>query len=134
MNDVVVYLNCIEINKELFLTHIKKSPELLKYIKQDDDICMAAIELNTDVLQYIKIQTRDMCLKAVNKNGLALQHVKEQPCIVCKDKTNYIDYCLESRVCSKECYKELTERIIIGRRDAKYNTTMNKIKNILGVE
>lgn len=71
----------------------------------------------------------------VNVEGYTVVKVEtEQPCIVCKDKTNYIDYCLESRVCSKECYKELTERIIIGRRDAKYNTTMNKIKNILGVE
>lgn len=58
----------------------------------------------------------------------------EQPCMICKDKTNYIDYCLEVRVCSKECYEKLTQRIIIGRREGKHNATMNKIKNILGVK
>ena len=32
-------------------------------------------------------------------------------CLICKDKTNYIDYCCEVPVCSTECYDELTNQI-----------------------
>ena len=35
----------------------------------------------------------------------------EKSCIVCKENTKYIDYCLETRICSEECYVEITKLI-----------------------
>lgn len=35
-----------------------------------------------------------------------------EPCIECGQLTQYIDYCFELRVCSKECDDKVTEDIM----------------------
>lgn len=34
---------------------------------------------------------------------------KSEPCAVCGEPTKFIDYCFETRLCSEECQKELTD-------------------------
>lgn len=50
-----------------------------------------------------------------NENNIGKYTVKKdelkKPCMICKDNTQYIDYCCEVRICSEECYKKLTEYI-----------------------
>lgn len=33
------------------------------------------------------------------------------PCVICGDPTNFIDYCFESRLCSEECQRKLTDLV-----------------------
>lgn len=40
-----------------------------------------------------------------------IQVDNEKECWICKEPTQYIDYCAEARVCSQECMHELNKRI-----------------------
>lgn len=35
-----------------------------------------------------------------------------RPCVKCGELTEYIDYCYEARICSKECEDKLTKDIM----------------------
>lgn len=49
----------------------------------------------------------------LNINGYTVMKVDDsKPCIECGELTEYIDYCYECRVCSKECDDKITEDII----------------------
>lgn len=36
-----------------------------------------------------------------------------KPCMICKEDTNFLDYCCEARICSIDCYEKLTELISV---------------------
>jgi len=54
-----------------------------KIIKQNNEICLAAVNSDGMALQFVKIQTEPICLAAVKQNGLALQFVKKQNFQIC---------------------------------------------------
>lgn len=69
---------------ELCLAAVQKNGFVLEFVKeQTPEICLAAVKRNGLALQFVKEQTPEICLAAVQKNGEALQFVKEQTSEIC---------------------------------------------------
>ncbi len=74
---------------------------------------------NSNVFQYVKIQTNELCLIAVSKNGYLLQFVKNQTDEIClasvkqygeslffvENQTDMFRCGNTIRLCIKVCYK-----------------------------
>ena len=48
-------------------------------------------------------------IKDLDKHNLIICDDKK-PCNICKESTEYIEYCYEVRCCSEECLKELDNK------------------------
>ena len=71
------------------LAAINHDPRLFEYVKeQTEEICLAAVKQNGLMLKFVKNQTEEICLAAVRQNGFAIQYVKnptvELTCIASK--------------------------------------------------
>lgn len=51
--------------------------------QQYEDICLAAVKLNNEVLECIDRQTSAVCLAAVQSNGMLLRFIKKQTPEIC---------------------------------------------------
>ena len=77
----VDYLN---VNSEFCMAIVQEDGSILQYVKkQTPEICMAAVQQDGYILQHVKKQTPEICMAAVQQNGLVLQFVKEQTSEIC---------------------------------------------------
>ena len=70
-----------EVSNDTLLEIVKKNGLLLKFVKEEDqteEICLAAINENTDALRYVFHQTRDICIKSIETNPYSIKHIINQ--------------------------------------------------------
>ncbi len=49
------------------------------------------------------------------RNYTVIECKTVRPCSICGCNTHYIDFICETRICSEECYKALTDKIMNNR-------------------
>lgn len=54
---------------------VGKYPVSIRYIEQNNKLCMIAVEIDGNLIRYVKDQTFNVCLKAVTNNGNSLKYI-----------------------------------------------------------
>ncbi len=61
----------------LSLYVINNHPLAIEYIKQTNELCHIALDLNIEAIKYIKNPTEDMYIKALRTNGFYIKHITQ---------------------------------------------------------
>ena len=68
-----IVINPMTMGRQANMMAVMDNPYMLRFVKQTEEICLASVEQDGSMLEYVDEQTDKICLAAVKENVYAIQ-------------------------------------------------------------